>query len=420
MMSGHWGITRLALTPLHKRYSREHMARMQDQRLRWLVKHAERTMPFYRELLKECGLSADRITGIRDLPSLPIVTKEMLRQAGRSAWATDGKHERYLQSSTSGSSGVPLTVVETLMDRAHYHAVNFDSLFGWGWRPWHRGLALGSEALPAPHPLWRLGLFRWPRVSTTRPVSEWLEEYERIRPHAMHSYPSALREFCFEAKARGGIDWKPRVLSVGGELFAEDLKPLVSEVFGRLPYVMYGAVEGGRLAAGCSAGEGLHVRPEAVHIELLRDGQAVPEGETGSVHVTALLNTALPLIRYELGDLACWIPGDCSCGLWWPRLDMQRGRRGEILPLPGGRRVAITALGGIVGRSQAVRQYQFVRMADDVLLLRYEAVNPAAEIEDGVLSELLAALPGIELRSEKTGQLARTASGKVRKYVPEP
>lgn len=375
-------------------------------------------MPFYRDLLRSHGIEGAAIGGFDDIHHLPLISRDMLRDAGEAAWAQDLPAERRMTASTSGSSDSPLTLTFRYSDRLRKHAIGLHCMSLYGWRPWHRGMALGSQALPTGHGLQRLGISRWTWVDPSRPVSEWLETYRHLRPQVLHSYPSALREFCFGVREQGPLEWKPRVLSVGGELCPAELAPLTREAFGMTPLVMYGAVEGGRLAFECREHQGLHVRMDAVHIEILREGRPAATGETGSVVITSLINTAMPIIRYELGDLAAWVPGDCACGLWWPRLTIYEGRKADVIELPGGRRVPVTTLAAIVGKSQQVRQFQFVRRTPGVLLLRYQPYERADELTT-VCDRLQQALPGIEIVTECSEQLPRTRSGKVRRYVDE-
>src|SRR5207245_1152565 len=63
-------------------------------------------------------------------------------------------------------------------------------------------------------------------------------------------------------------------------------------------------------------------------------------GEMGSVLVTDLLNGAMPLIRYRIGDVACWAPGDCPCGRGLPRLGRVAGRVTDFLVGADGRLVS--------------------------------------------------------------------------------
>ena len=232
----------------HAHRSRQYLEAMRDRRLRWLVAHAAETMPFYRDLLLQHGTDPASITGFEDIERLPLIRRNDLRSAGASAWATDVPESRRLTATTSGSSDEPLELAFSFADRVRKHAIGLHSMSMYGWRPWHRGMALGSQALPHGFILQRLGFSRWAWIDPTRPVHEWLEEYDRIRPHALHSYPSALREFCFQARERGPLEWIPKVLSVGGELRPDELMPLCTEVFGKPPLTMYGAVEAGRLA----------------------------------------------------------------------------------------------------------------------------------------------------------------------------
>jgi phenylacetate-CoA ligase len=395
------------------------MQLLRDRRLVWLIRHAAQTMPFYREMLEDHGVDPGSVSGFGDLDRLPLVTRNALRNAGDAAWAQDLPAEQRILASTSGSSGQPLPLAYRFSDRLRKHAIGLHCMWLYGWRPWHRGMALGSQALPHAHALRHLGICQWTWVDPSRPVREWITEYDHLRPQALHCYPSALREFCFEARERGPLQWLPRTLSVGGELFPAELTPLVTEVFGQAPLVMYGAVEGGRLAFECRAHGGLHVRPDVVHIEILKDGRPALPGETGMVVITSLINTVMPIIRYELGDLAAWEPGECPCGLWWPRLTLSEGRKSEVILLPGGRRMPVTSLGAIVGKSRAVRQFQFVRRAEHVLVLRYEPYGEANDPLEKLRDELCRVLPGIEVQIEQTGQLPRTRTGKVTRYIDE-
>jgi len=416
---GHWGLSYLLGIPFRTRMSRSRMQPMLDQRLRWLVRHAAETIPFYQELLEQRDIDVSSINGFSDLTRLPLLHRSTLRDAGEAAWANDLPAQRRIIASTSGSSDMPLTLAYRFADRLRKHALGLHCMALYGWRPWHRGMALGSEALPRFHSLRRLGISRWHWIDPSRPVKEWLADYDRVRPQALHSYPSALREFCFEARKRGPLNWRPRVLSVGGEFCPAELKPLATEVFGQAPLIMYGAVEGGRLAFECRTHRSLHVRADSVHIEILDNGQPVEPGQTGSVYITSLINTVMPIIRYELGDLAAWEPGQCSCGLWWPRITLHQGRSGDVIGLPGGRRVPVTNLATIVGKSQNIRQFQFVRREEKLLVLRYEPYSDANASIETELIELRDTLPGIIVKAEPSGQLPRTRSGKVTRYIDQ-
>ena len=66
-------------------------------------------------------------------------------------------------------------------------------------------------------------------------------------------------------------------------------------------------------------------------------------GELGQVLVTDLLNLAMPLIRYRIGDMAIYDETPCKCGRSLPRLKKVAGRVTDFLV---GRRREIS-VGGI-------------------------------------------------------------------------
>jgi phenylacetate-CoA ligase len=60
----------------------------------------------------------------------------------------------------------------------------------------------------------------------------------------------------------------------------------------------------------------------------------------GPILVTDLLNFAMPLIRYRIGDLGSWDTGPCKCGRGLPRLKAIAGRVTDFLVGGDGRLVS--------------------------------------------------------------------------------
>ena len=61
--------------------------------------------------------------------------------------------------------------------------------------------------------------------------------------------------------------------------------------------------------------------------ELLdKHNRPVKQGEEGKVVVTNLFNYSMPLIRYEIGDMAVLGPEHCSCGNVLPTFEKITGR----------------------------------------------------------------------------------------------
>jgi len=58
----------------------------------------------------------------------------------------------------------------------------------------------------------------------------------------------------------------------------------------------------------------------------MKTGRPCPPGKPGRVVVTDLHNRAMPMIRYEVGDMAVWSDKPCSCGRTLPMLAQVEGR----------------------------------------------------------------------------------------------
>lgn len=201
-------------------------------------------------------------------------------------------------------------------------------------------------------------------------------------------------------------------------MYDETITPLALDVFGQRPLAMYGSVEASRMAVECREISGFHVRLDALHLEILDGEQPVAPGKAGAVYITSLVNENIPVFRYELGDVAEWVAGDCACGSKWPRIELHQGRASDVIHLQGGRRVPVTELCAIAGNCQAIRQFQFILKAPDTLVLRFERADNGQGF-GGVRSELESTLPGIHVTLEESGQLPRTASGKVKRLIDE-
>ena len=169
------------------------------------------------------------------------------------------------------------------------------------------------------------------------------------------------------------------------------------------------------LAWECTRKEGLHIASDFVILEVIRDGEPVSPHEPGDVVVTGLLNYAMPLIRYEVGDYGQVSETDCSCGLPYPLLDNVVGRVSDVFLTADGRKINTHSLilhlideGPKVGQVQLVQKTIreiLVRLTDDP----YPDVS-VKEFYENSLKELITGLEKVsfeivnKLESEKSGK----------------
>src|SRR5207249_8973126 len=100
-----------------------------------------------------------------------------------------------------------------------------------------------------------------------------------------------------------------------------ETRALIEAQFGCKVFDKYGAREFSGMAHQCDAHRGYHVNAESYIVEVVRDGRPAAEGEVGMVLVTDLNNRCVPMIRYQLGDLAVATSRVCPCGRGLPMIE---------------------------------------------------------------------------------------------------
>jgi phenylacetate-CoA ligase len=220
-----------------------------------------------------------------------------------------------------------------------------------------------------------------------------------------------------------------RRIYYAGEPFHDTERDRLRQTLGitQIASVGYGGVDAGPMGFACSAclGNEHHVHEDHVYLEIIdpETGLPCPVGQIGEVLVTSLNRRLMPLLRYQVGDLARWLPGPCPCGLTGPRLELM-GRVDDRIRLNGASinyndLQALVASFSTLGGSP-----QVLLSPNDELTLRVEALksNVKAEISQ-LRALLLTQIPALEglvwsLEVVKPGKLERVGrAGKVIRVI---
>jgi phenylacetate-CoA ligase len=140
-------------------------------------------------------------------------------------------------------------------------------------------------------------------------------------------------------------------------------REILEDTFRGKVFDRYGCREVSVIASECEYHSGLHVNADTLIVEV-DAAPGLPAG-MGRVLVTDLLNRSMPLIRYEIGDLAS-LDTDmrCPCGRSLPLIGNIQGRTSDFLRLPSGRMIAGPSLALLAADMRDVRQVQFIQTAD--------------------------------------------------------
>ena len=176
------------------------------------------------------------------------------------------------------------------------------------------------------------------------------------------------------------------------------------------------------MAQQCEQEGGLHVSADlgVMEIDAARAVGTVAGGQPcGPILFTDLHNYGMPLIRYEIGDLAAHRTGTCACGRGLPLLENIGGRLTDILYTVDRRPLAAVGmlpnLFLLVPRGNQVQLVQ--RSYTDLLLRLTPPVLDADTVARlaGRVAEIFGA--GARLSFEYVDEIPLTPSGKYRLLI---
>ncbi len=347
-----------------KRWPRQRLDDLRRAKLRRLIDHAYRNVPYYQRLMDSAGVKPEHIRQPSDLAKLPVTTKRDLRQAGEDCLSVG--HGELCVHPTSGHSGVPFEVRMTPAEARTRRLREFRMLIGVGVRPRDRLTLLGPVQTRPARLHRRLGFYRLDVIPLVLPVREQLRRFRLSRPDVLWVYPTSLQTMLHLSGCELRDLAQPRILITSSEMMRPPLREKLRAEMPEMEMVnIYGSAESGRIAAECRARRGLHLEDDALIVELLRNGSPVEPGSEGTVVVTCLDQLAMPLIRYEQGDICRLRPEPCVCGWKTPLLDPPLGRDSDMIILPGGIHVAASSIEVALRHEMDLLQYRFVQDRPD-------------------------------------------------------
>jgi len=126
---------------------------------------------------------------------------------------------------------------------------------------------------------------------------------------------------------------------IGSERWGEKMRRRIAGELGVELYDIYGLTEvyGPGIGISCRYECGMHLWDDYLYFEIIdpKTGKNVPEGEIGELVITTLCKEGAPLVRYRTHDLTRFLPGRCSCGSPYPRIDTLIGRSDDMVKVKG-------------------------------------------------------------------------------------
>lgn len=387
-------------------WSPERLKSAQERQLSALLSHAVAHVPFYkREPYQDAAARSP--FNVEAWRALPILTRAEVQSAADQLLArpVPASHGGTDEIFTSGSTGRPVQVVRTRLWGLFWSAFTLrDHL-------WHRrdlsgklcgirqskpGRAIYPQGEQAPS--WGASsgmVFKtgpYAGLNITTPLEQQTAWLAKENPDYLLTHPSvAWRLARHFAETRLPLPNLKQVMTIS-EMLPPGLRDLCQEAWGVPVVDLYSSREAGYIALQCPEGEHYHAQAEGMLVEILdEEGSPCSPGQCGRVIVTPLHNFAMPLLRYELGDVA-EVGYPCSCGRGLPVITRILGRRQNMLLRPNGSEIwPLLSSGDIAALLAAapLRRYQIAQVAPTRLELRVETAEPLSQGQQAELVDVI-------------------------------
>jgi phenylacetate-CoA ligase len=379
----------------------------------WVDRMRDR-VPLFRERLRE-GID---VRG--DFESIPTSSREDLALRPERMVPDDAPLDQMIVYRTAGTTGHALLVPHHPRAAACYLPLVAAALERWGVRApdgddeigaFNVGAQRRTVTYPCTLSAWGGTGFAKLNLSP----SEWRSPrdaaafFEDLEPRLLTGDPLSFAEML-----RLGIPARPRALLTTAVALSSALRERLSDHFGAPVIDWYSLTETGPIAYACPRGEGYHLLPHDLYVEVI-DEAGRRSAERGEITVTGGRNPFLPLLRYRTGDFARLVSGSCACGDPAPWLVDLLGRKPVTFRAADGSAV------NPVDVAQALRefplvQHELVQRADRSLEL---GVRVLSNVDLAAVAGALAGLfGGLRVSVRRDDQLGE-GGGKVVPYVSE-
>ncbi|WP_143595744.1 phenylacetate--CoA ligase family protein, partial [Tamilnaduibacter salinus] len=283
---------------------------LQAERLNRMIAYCEQNIPYYQKLLSERSLTSQDFTQTSDIKKLPVLEKSTVKDHPELFQPRRGSKPWMVQQ-TSGSTGSPLILnvdeytYKLAMALLVRHEENAGVPFGS-----RKATFAGRLIQPVNNvipPFSRFNKAENQRLFSSYHLNEhtfphYKRELDHFQPLEIIGYPSAISDLASYYEQTGYTpSFTPRAIITNSETLLDWQREKIERVFNCRIFDYYGTAEYVTFAGQDNTGM-YRVNPLIGLTEFLENERREPG--TKNIVTTTLCNTAMPLIRYSIGDMA--------------------------------------------------------------------------------------------------------------------
>ncbi len=357
----------------------ERLRELQFSKLKRMLKYAYENTHYYREIFQEAGIDPARIQDEADFKKIPVLKKAHLRRHHQRFVSDPYRDKRLVPFKTGGSTGQPVIVLKDFETIELGVAAAYRSFKWAGWRIGEpMGRVWGNPPSKSTIKAKLRNLLIDPEIflDTMRieekEILDFVKKWKKFKPTVLHGHSHSIFIFASFCEEKGIEDITPKGIVSTSMMLMPRERTVIERVFNCKVTDFYGSEEVGLIACQCENHKGMHLNMENVYVELVNmEGKDVTPGEMGTVLVTSLINKAMPLIRYQIGDMAIPSRETCGCGRGLACIEKVTGRVADFLVRKNGSLVAgVSLVERTLTAYPGISQMQLVQEDIDNLIVR--------------------------------------------------
>lgn len=223
-----------------------------------------------------------------------------------------------------------------------------------------------------------------------------------------------MLKYLRENKVSGKFNVKAMVSS--SEILSDNTRDGLEEIIGCRVVNRYSNQENGVLAQSDLLRREMIVNKASYYVEILKLDSDEPAdvGEVGRIVVTDLFNFAMPIIRYDTGDLGV-VAKRNKDGIH--SIESVQGRRDDVIYDTKGRTLTSHTWGVYMWKYDKLKQYQFIQESQKGYVLKVNGAegNYTDEEFDATLRSVLG--DDADIRIEHVSDIPILASGKFKRTI---
>ena len=399
----------------------EKLKDLQNRKLRLILKYAYDNIPFYHEKFRKAKIKPGDIKTIEELVKLPYTTRLELQNAFPDRIVRRGTEiNKCFTSMTSGSTGMPLTVVYGKRDEDFEKAVALRCNIACGQKLFDRWVVISTpKHIKSKHWFQKVGLFNPEYISVYDNIDIQISKIKKNNPQILDGFASSIFMISKEINKQQIKTINPKIIFSTAEVLSGKARRYINSTFDINIFDQFGCVEMGRTAWECPEHNGYHIDMEAVIMEFISNNEQVSSGESGEIVYTNLYNYTMPFIRYKIEDVG--IPSDekCNCGRGLPMMKILEGRKEVFMITPNGKIIPPIIWPVIMEKIKSISQYKIIQEKINLITIK---IVPTKSLKDEEINRMIFEIKSyigddIEIKVDFVETIPREKSGKFKTVI---